>query len=188
VLSNLVRVQLPGHTFEFFKMCMFIGQLDPFDGEDYYHAWFSFQETGALNDKYLLLGIDSKNFLVNSGSYFIICALALCFFWCKFIVNRIARCLSRIRLVRIVCIWLESNKFPIPQFFLRLTIEMYFDMFLAVGLQIYAFWEFRTDSTRFRESDDLINSIMALAYSSISILMPIVLFGLLAYLYSGNKL
>lgn len=176
----LVRVNLPGHALEFFKICMYIGQLDPFDGEDIYKDMFQFTEVEALNDNYILLGIDSKNFLVNSGSYFIFIALTLVFYIVKFLINRIAMCLARFRLVRIVCIWAESNKFPIGKFLLGLTIEMYFDMFLAVGLQIYAVWENRRSySIFFVTLGDKINSGMAFTYSSISILLPFVLFFIL---------
>ena len=43
---------------------------------------FEFTESGPLNDGFDYLGYDSKNFLVNSGSYFIILLLILLNFSC----------------------------------------------------------------------------------------------------------
>lgn len=41
-----------------------------FDAAWFYDMFFSFRETGAINDNFGFLGIENKNFILNSGSYF----------------------------------------------------------------------------------------------------------------------
>jgi hypothetical protein len=65
-------VPTPGHTFYFFQGCMMFAQMDVLDGGRFYSLMFEFKETGSLNDMYDLIGIEDKNFIMNSGSYFII--------------------------------------------------------------------------------------------------------------------
>jgi hypothetical protein len=51
---------------------MMFAQMDVLDGGRFYSLMFEFKETGSLNDNYDLIGIEDKNFIMNSGSYFII--------------------------------------------------------------------------------------------------------------------
>jgi hypothetical protein len=51
---------------------MMFAQMDVLDGGRFYSQMFEFKETGSLNDNYDLIGIEDKNFVMNSGSYFII--------------------------------------------------------------------------------------------------------------------
>jgi len=46
--------------------------MDIFDGAGLYAIMFEFKSTSALNQNYELMDIENKNFLLNSGSYFII--------------------------------------------------------------------------------------------------------------------
>jgi len=46
--------------------------MDILDGRGFYEEWFTFKPTTALNDNYELMDIGTKNFMLNSGSYFII--------------------------------------------------------------------------------------------------------------------
>ena len=71
VLSLLIKVPLPGHSQEFFDGCAAIAQLDVFDGKDLYRSWFDMNEAPPLNERFEMMDISGKNFLLNSGSIFI---------------------------------------------------------------------------------------------------------------------
>jgi hypothetical protein len=72
VLSILAEIQLPVHTFLFYQESLVIADMDIFMGETIIEAIMRFKETDALNDNFELYGIGDKNFMSNSGSYFLI--------------------------------------------------------------------------------------------------------------------
>ena len=75
ILTFLVRVPTPAHTFKFFAGCAVFAQMDILDGKGFYSEWFDFKHTEPLNDNYELMDIEDKNFILNSGSYFILIAI-----------------------------------------------------------------------------------------------------------------
>jgi len=46
--------------------------MDILDGQGYYDKWFEFRETDAHSDMFEMMDIGDKNFVMNSGSYFIL--------------------------------------------------------------------------------------------------------------------
>ena len=57
-------------------------------------------ESNALNSRFADFGFNSKNFLLNSGSYFEIEAGIIVFFLLKFIVVRLSVAFSKFRCCR----------------------------------------------------------------------------------------
>ena len=51
--------------------------LDILAGKELYKQWFTFQETKPLNPNYEMMDIESKNFILNSGSYLILIVLII---------------------------------------------------------------------------------------------------------------
>ena len=46
--------------------------MDILSGEDYYEMMFAFKETDPVGEKWAFFGIGDSNFVMNSGSYFVI--------------------------------------------------------------------------------------------------------------------
>ena len=46
--------------------------MDIFSGEDLFSRKFKFKETEALDERFEAMGMDTQNFILNSGSYLII--------------------------------------------------------------------------------------------------------------------
>ena len=56
----------------FFELCILFANLDIFSGEELFSIMFSFKETTPLNSIFEKNGVDSKNYISNSGSFLII--------------------------------------------------------------------------------------------------------------------
>ena len=89
ILSVLVRIPISGFAFEFFAGCMVFAQADIYDGSGLYSKWFTFYPSESLNSNYFLLGIETSNFLLNSGSFFIIAFQIIIIFLVKASANRV---------------------------------------------------------------------------------------------------
>ena len=100
VLSFLIRIPTPATTFRFFQGCATIAQMDVFDGSTLYATLFTFTDSNALNDSFLMLGICDKNFLLNSGSYFIIMSIIVGTNIFNWLANSIAKKCSKFRVCR----------------------------------------------------------------------------------------
>ena len=50
---------------------MKFAQVDVFDGAGYYEDWFVFVETSPVNSNFEEMSMGDRNFVNNSGSYFI---------------------------------------------------------------------------------------------------------------------
>ena len=70
-LSGLVKARLPANVHAFLKKLVEYASLDIFEGETFYANHFKFTETTALNDNFDMFGIGDKNFVNNTGPYFI---------------------------------------------------------------------------------------------------------------------
>lgn len=70
--------------------CAVFAQIDIFDGKALYETWFSFKPTEPHNENYEMMDIGDKNFIHNSGSYFIFNTMIIVFNGIAFILNKIA--------------------------------------------------------------------------------------------------
>jgi hypothetical protein len=52
ILSVLVQIQLPAHTFIFFQGCVLLAAMDVFMGESIIEAAMRFRETEPINDNF----------------------------------------------------------------------------------------------------------------------------------------
>jgi hypothetical protein len=70
-IIGLVNIELPAHCYKFFEVCFDFAQMDVFHAEQIYENTFDFEPTTPLNDRFDQFGTSTKNFVMNSGSYFI---------------------------------------------------------------------------------------------------------------------
>jgi hypothetical protein len=66
--------------------------MDIFDGQGFYEEWFEFNETSMHSEMFEMMGIGDKNFMMNSGSYFIIGGGLCLYYLGRWVLNRLARC------------------------------------------------------------------------------------------------
>ena len=71
-LSGLVNVKIPIQLHIFLAVCVVFAGMDIFDGQGLFEKIFEFKETEAIGEKWAFFDIDNSNFIMNSGSYFVI--------------------------------------------------------------------------------------------------------------------
>jgi hypothetical protein len=62
---------MPGHALIFMQECMKFAQVDILDAYWIYDIVFDFKPTESFTPNFEMFGIDDKNFIRNSGSYFV---------------------------------------------------------------------------------------------------------------------
>ena len=136
ILTILIRVPLAGHAFKFFEGCAEIAQFDIFDGQGIYNKLFEITDASPLNDNYELLGITGKNFLINSGSFFIFLIGIILFRTIQKSIDFLARCCAHRSTFRKIGVAVHS-KSTLKDILLglfKLFIESYFDLTMCVAL------------------------------------------------------
>ena len=85
----------------------------------------------------------NKNFILNSGSYFILWAIMTLFTLVKFIINKIAVYFARNPLARKLGIYIYSDSYwnEFKDGAMKLLMESYFDLAMCSLLNVLAFFE-----------------------------------------------
>ena len=81
---------MPGHALMFMQGCMNFAQMDVLDGQNLYSILFEFKETPPLNDNYDMFDIGDKNFIMNSGSYFLLLLAFILYNFLLWLINAYA--------------------------------------------------------------------------------------------------
>jgi len=80
-------------------------QMDLLDGYGLYTKWFDFKSTEPINDYWEMMGYDENNFLLLSGSYFIMMTILIVYFFVLWIINYIAKRCAKRRTARLIGMW-----------------------------------------------------------------------------------
>lgn len=179
VFTSLIRIPMPSHAWEFYKTNMFFVQLDIFDGENFYEG-LGFRETSPLNSNYELLMIENRNFMINSGSFFIIMFGTAVFSLIKTGFNFVAKKYVHSNALRKIGILINSTDNSLVPGMISLYMEMYLDMMIALFMMTHAFNEVKDGETQFplymQDSIDIFCSLMTIKFMTIFIIFPIVIF------------
>jgi hypothetical protein len=121
-----------------------------------------------------MLDIMDKNFVMNSGSYFIIFTAILGFQLSKLLINLLARKLSKHKLARRIGVKVhEESYFKIVwDAGLKLFIECYFDLSMCVLLMVLSFVEQQFDDL-FATNDDAMASSLTFIYFVLILVVPV---------------
>lgn len=76
----MVTVKRPAPLHVFLSVALVFSQLDMLDMEGVYTATLDLLPTTAVSDSFGFYGVENRNFLLNSGSYFALQAAAMG--WC----------------------------------------------------------------------------------------------------------
>ena len=109
--SGLVNINIPINMFIFLKICIIFAQMDIIQGEDIIAKYLKFHETGPVNKAFEFFGIDDKNFINNSGSYFFIFISLFLYMMLKIVLNQIAKCLANYFYPRLMGIWAYEDRY-----------------------------------------------------------------------------
>jgi len=116
--------------------------MDILDGQGYYEEWFEFRETDPHSEMFELMDIGDKNFVMNSGSYFIIAFGLVVYYFGRWFLNTLARCCAKSKRMRKVGIYAHETSY-VGNFlyaFLKLNIESYFDLAMCAALAVLSFY------------------------------------------------
>ena len=87
VLSAIIKVSYPAHTAMFFQGCMIFSKMDMFQGDDLFSNAFDFTHTEPFSDSFEYFGYETKNFLINSGSFTLFLVLIFLYTGFKWVLN-----------------------------------------------------------------------------------------------------
>lgn len=181
ILIALIDIPQPAHTFTFLKGCMLFAQMDVLDGASLFEAIFEFRETSALNENFENFDIGDKNFIMNSGSYFILIGSILVFNFLLFLLHVLAVIFSCLKCCRKTGRKLKPEKTcsEISYETQKLFLESYFDLALIAFLNLLSFMDANDSKNKgiihFLETpDDTLCSILSMLHLGLLILFPLV--------------
>jgi len=143
ILPGMSSVPIPSHSLIFFSACAIIAALDMLDAASYFEEWWEFKETDALTDSFDMYGMGDKNFIINSGSYFVYQSMVLFFILGNAFVNKLAVCNAKSKWWREIGIkyYVADIKQGIWDGSVKLFMETYIDLCFCALLNDYAFFE-----------------------------------------------
>jgi hypothetical protein len=151
--------------------------MDVLDGQSLYSKW-TFIETAPLNDMFELLDMGDKNFLMNSGSYFIIMFASMVFFLVKKLIEKVAIRFSynknpyhsTIRRIG-MAVHEKSYLTTFRNASFKLYIECFFDLCLCAILSMLSLDEVHV-ADQFGTWADSVNITLGICYTFSIFVMP----------------
>jgi hypothetical protein len=159
----------------FFEVCIMFSSLDIFSGEKLYELIFEFREDEPLNEKFDQLDMGGKNFLMNSGSFFIMATLIVWTFYLKRFINFICSKLARFKIARIVGMYFHPEREQesvMYQAALKLFLESYFDLNIAIFLSCWDFYEVGSIKILFDNFDNSVSSLITIVAALAILVFP----------------
>ena len=77
------------------KEVLKFANMDIFDGGDYFENYLGFVKSDPLNQNFEQFGLESKSFVLLSGSYFVFFVFILLKSFVKFMLNQVAMCFPK---------------------------------------------------------------------------------------------
>ena len=115
-------------------MCVVFAQMDLFSGEAMYEAHMTFKPTKPPSEQFAFFGIETSNFLLNSGSYFVIQGALLLYYLTAYGVNKLSTLFPRSSLARSIgmCLYEDSYRREVAKASCKLFLKSYFDVVMCV--------------------------------------------------------
>jgi hypothetical protein len=142
-LSALINVNIPTHLHIYLSICVVFAQMDIFSGEALYEAYLTFKETKPPSEQFAFFQIGDSNFMMNSGSYFVIQASLVFYYLFAFIVNKICAYSAKSPVARKVGMFLYEENYwrELVKATYKLFLESYFDLVMCVMLNTFVFFK-----------------------------------------------
>lgn len=78
VLSHLLNIVYPQNAEEFYSSAVVFASVDIMDGSGLYREYINMTKTEPISQKFVDMDIQDKNFVYNSGSFFIMIMILIC--------------------------------------------------------------------------------------------------------------
>ena len=119
--------------------------------------------------------MDNKNFMLNSGSYFIIQVLMLSEFLIKMLIRKICAKFADSKGARAIGAYLYTKNANRRLFnsYVKLFMESYFDLCFCALLSLIAFMEAENKGVFFVGRDNIICSILTVFYLPMLVIFPV---------------
>ena len=174
-LSALVTVNIPTHLHLYLAICVVFAQMDLFSGEALYDAHMVFKPTKPPSEQFAFFGIETSNFMMNSGSYFVIQGALLLYYLSACGLNKVSAHFPRSSWARKVGMRFYEDNYcrEFAKASCKLFLESYFDIVMCVMLNSFAFFKMSDGWQSFFETrDDAICSSITLLYTAFILSFP----------------
>ena len=135
-----------------------------------------------MNNEYLLMGMADRNFIMNSGSFFIVGVLIVINYVGMTILNSYGKYMAKNRTIRSICIKLDSTNRPLRGPLKMLFLESYFDLGMCsiMGMSSFWFWTDHSFAEYWISPEDILCSSLTFLFTGMFVGFPI-------YAYRGIK-
>ena len=143
--------------------------MDIFSTENFIQDNFKFVPTNALNNAFDFYGIGNQIMLINSGSYFVLQLLILFRVYGFCFINLIVTAYPENHYMRLIGIkvYIQNPNGEVKSDSIKLLIENFFDMGIAVLLNINAFIVCGEFELFFKGASNIVNSVLTIIMSII---------------------
>ena len=178
ILSGMVNIKIPVHLHIFLQTCVVLANMDIMDGEGYYEDHLTFKETKSIGVKWEFFGIENSNFILNSGSYFVIIVGIWLYDFAFFAINKLCVAFRKLPLARRVGSFVYRDNYCSSSWesMLKLFLECYFDVVICTLINVTAFIR-STDIDDFKEFfigvENVICSIITILHVFFIIVYPV---------------
>jgi len=149
--------------------------MDIFYGTEIIDGTMRFRETEAINDNFELFGIENKNFMLNSGSYFIIQIGLVGYFLGRWLINKLAVRYAHSPTARKIGMWAYEAQtwLKMKTAYKKLFMESYFDLLFCSFINLIALVETTEIGLFFKRRDDFISSVITIVYVAAIFMFPV---------------
>ena len=177
-LSGMVNVKIPIHLHIFLQICVVFANMDIFNGEGFYDEHMVFKETEPIGEKWAFFKYDNMNFMLNSGSYFVILLGIFAYEFALYCINKVCTWFPKKPLARKigVSVYKDSYIGSSVDSTLKLFLESYFDGVICTSINITAFIKTKNNDELlefFTGRDNLICSIITITHVFFVLFFPI---------------
>ena len=125
--------------------------MDIFSGEDFYEEHFKFKDTEAPSEKFAFFGVENSNFIMNSGSYFVIQIGLIFYYFGMFIINKMCTLCPSKKNARQIGMFVHQKSYckSLINSTIKLFLESYFDLVICTLINLFAFIEYNTEFATF---------------------------------------
>ena len=137
-LSSLIRAYIPVHLHLYLAISVVFAQMDIFSGEDFYESHLQFKETESPNELFAFFGVENSNFMLNSGSYFVIQISLILYYFVMYFINKICTCCPSNQYVRRLGMFVYEQSYlkSLINASLKLFLESYFDLVICTMVNL----------------------------------------------------
>jgi hypothetical protein len=115
--------------------------MDIFNGEGTYEEHLLFKETSPIGVKWAFFGIENSNFILNSGSYFVIIGGMAFYAFVFWTLNKACAYLAKFSYTRKFGMFIYEENYYEGFIFgvKKLFLESYFDLVICTFINVIAF-------------------------------------------------